>query len=395
MKNKTPRITIEIEALDTLFFRDARPFTMGDETTANGMFPPSPSVFYGALRAAWLAEHPDMIANAGTDADPTAELRITGIAMQRDDTLFFPLPKDLVKKKNPDDPSKDESRKLYTVYPLMRKAKSKYALINNLPAEHILRFQSDDVVEELEGGMISQSLFTRYADGRFSQGDARKLTDWIEDEAKIGMARNSVTHASREGALYRLDMRRPEVLDTRVDEQGHNRSPHFSPTATRFIVQISGLDDFPKQGMMHLGGEGKAAAFHQIDAPLNVTSPSIDAQGFKVCLATPAVFANGWLPGWLEQDRDGVWQGSPGNGMQLTLLAAAVGRYQPIGGFDIIKKLPKPLQRMVPAGSVYYFRLDAGSQKDVVAMLHQTAISDDKHYCRQGFGISYVAKEGA
>lgn len=41
---------IEIQALGTLFFRDGKPFTMGAETYAEGIFPPLPSTIYGALR---------------------------------------------------------------------------------------------------------------------------------------------------------------------------------------------------------------------------------------------------------------------------------------------------------------------------------------------------------
>jgi CRISPR-associated protein Cmr3 len=47
---------IEIHALDTLFFRDGKPFERGEESVANGSFPPLPSVIYGALRTAFLGE---------------------------------------------------------------------------------------------------------------------------------------------------------------------------------------------------------------------------------------------------------------------------------------------------------------------------------------------------
>ena len=37
------RQIIEIEALDTLFFRDGKPFTMGQDTVGESIFPPHPS----------------------------------------------------------------------------------------------------------------------------------------------------------------------------------------------------------------------------------------------------------------------------------------------------------------------------------------------------------------
>jgi CRISPR-associated protein Cmr3 len=48
---------IELNPLDTLFFRDGKPFAMGEETWADGIFPPPPSVIYGALRTAWFANN--------------------------------------------------------------------------------------------------------------------------------------------------------------------------------------------------------------------------------------------------------------------------------------------------------------------------------------------------
>ena len=46
---------IQIDPLDTLFFRNGKPFTMGEETWADAVFPPYPSVVYGALRSAYFS----------------------------------------------------------------------------------------------------------------------------------------------------------------------------------------------------------------------------------------------------------------------------------------------------------------------------------------------------
>ncbi len=407
MQEKIKPKTIEIQAIDTLFFRDARPFTMGDEAGAKGIFPPAPSVLYGALRSAYLTAYPKYVSKAGTNEDPTNNLRITAIALKRGDDIVLPLPCDLVKKKHPDEPEKEIKQKLYTVYQLKREAKTDSALLSSLPAEHILRFHTDEVVENLEDGLITTLLFQRYVDGRFKQGDVRKREDCVKDEPKIGIARHDVTRSSQEGALYRVEMQRPEVLKS-LSEQQLRDSPHFRKTTVSFLVQIQDLEQvpekFPEHGLVRFGGEGKAASFRQIDDPFTINTPQIDPTCFKVYLATPAVFANGWLPGCFKQvsgNRHKVWRGTLANGAQLTLLAAAVGRYQPAGGFDMVKRMPKPLQRLVPAGSVYYFHLDKGEDtlenavKKVFEAFDQKAISDSEEYRKQGFGISYIAREGA
>lgn len=394
MHEETTQTTIEIQAVDTLFFRNAKPFTMGDETGAQGMFPPSPSVLYGVLRSAYLAENPEYISKAGTEDDPTNALRITAIALQIGKKLMHPLPCDLVKQKHPDDPDKEN-----WVYPLTRHPKAAPDLLSSLPTENILRFSSDEVVEAFENGLISSHQFRRYVDGTFKPGEIRKLADCLKDEPKIGIARHDATHSSREGALYRVDMQRPEVLESLSEEQ-HRESPLFQTTTMRFLVRFTGLEHFPKRGVVRIGGEGKAATFLTIDDPFTIQTPQIDPACFKVYLSTPAVFDKGWLPGYFEQDDEQVWRGTLPNGARLTLLAGAIGRCQPIGGFDMAKRMPKPLRRMVPAGSVYYFKLDSTPEdmdKDVNKVREifgQQAISDSEDYRKQGFGISYIAKEG-
>jgi len=52
------KMRIEIKSFDTLFFRDGKPFTMSEDNWADGIFPPPPSVIYGALRAAYFAQYP-------------------------------------------------------------------------------------------------------------------------------------------------------------------------------------------------------------------------------------------------------------------------------------------------------------------------------------------------
>ena len=84
-----------LTAADTLFFRDGRPFTMGEDTYAEGgTFPPSPSVLFGALCSAFTSENPNIWQN----------LTIKGFCLKssNDKHQWFPLPKDIVvtKKKN-------------------------------------------------------------------------------------------------------------------------------------------------------------------------------------------------------------------------------------------------------------------------------------------------------
>ena len=95
---------IEIEALDTLFFRDGKPFSKGDDVWATGMFPPLPSVLYGVLRSAYLGQNDVSLDNIKRE---TEKLRIKNIwyeikgSNEQGETNFkyLPLPLDLIQKK--------------------------------------------------------------------------------------------------------------------------------------------------------------------------------------------------------------------------------------------------------------------------------------------------------
>ena len=50
---------ILLRPVDTFFFRDHKPFSMGEVSKATGWFPPRPGTVYGALRSAYIHRHSD------------------------------------------------------------------------------------------------------------------------------------------------------------------------------------------------------------------------------------------------------------------------------------------------------------------------------------------------
>jgi CRISPR-associated protein Cmr3 len=113
-------------------------------------------------------------------------------------------------------------------------------------------------------------------------------------------------------------------------------------------VEANGVS-LPIEGILQIGGEGKAARYHEVNAIPSLTAGG-PAQGrFKLYFATPAYFASGWQPNnWGQFITGGA----------VRLVAAAVPRPQPIGGFDIARRQHKPMHRFVPAGSVFFFESD-------------------------------------
>lgn len=359
---------IKIDALDTLFFRDGKPFTMGEEAWADSVFPSSPAVIYGALRSAYFAEHIDELEKANENDDPTRNLKIKGIFLKISDEIYFPLPMDCVKRKD------DDKAEAFVLIP-----ESAEKLISNYPKlDKILTLSesSNDKIENVQNALLSNLSFKEYLDGETNNISYFKIDNYLISEPKIGIARSRETHSSEEGKLYRVDMKRLE------NERGEKID---------IVVDFDGLD-LPERGLMKLGGEGKAASYkkYKDKRALSVDFPKFkeNSKHFKIVLTTPAIFKNGWLPEWIdEKTLIGEYKG-----LKLKLLTAAIGKPIHIGGFNIKAREPKPMYKAVPAGSVYYFELVDGNKKEVKEAFHKKAISDIDIYSKQGFGISCIGK---
>lgn len=359
---------IEIEPLDTLFFRDGKPFSMGEEVWADGIFPPSPSVIYGALRSAYFANNINELDKANDEScDPTKDLKITGIYYRFEYANYLPLPLDLVQKKfrSKDEKNLEQINKIYKLVSLTCSQDKSFYSSLNMPA--ILRHNEE--VESIEDGIIECPHFETYLTG-FTEGfECKRLSDLIEREPKRGIGRENSTHSADEGKIYRVGMQRLNGL--------------------KIIVEFEGLK-IDEEGFLKLGGEGKAISYKQSNKVCE-GNPKINGNRFKLYLSTPAIFENGWIPGWLKEEtaKDGtkLFAGTY-EGIRLQLLTAAVGKPTSIGGFDMKVKKPKPMRKAVPAGSVYYFEFEGCDVEKVIKTFDKKSISDFNS--KEGFGIGFV-----
>jgi CRISPR type III-B/RAMP module-associated protein Cmr3 len=144
-----------------------------------------------------------------------------------------------------------------------------------------------------------------------------------------------------------------------------------------------------------LGGEARSAFIRPLrdvadplrnDGYIESITDHIMGDGgrFKLYLATPAVFAGGASP-----------QSFPGS-----LVSIANGKPFATGGWDLALKAPKPLRRVVPAGSVFFGKLPNPTEEKVRSLIndyHMTTRlqADDIDgeaglRARMGFGLTLV-----
>ncbi len=368
---------IEIKALDTLFFRDGKPFNSGENHWSDSVFPPNMSTIYGALRTAYFTENYDEFLRLNkkdfnTEKDPTKGLFINKLLFRikdgKNDGYYYSMPLDLVKLKDIDDEeTKDETKnKRYKVLPLrIKKNRDK----NSHPLEKLLYF--NDNVKVLKGGLIRGDKMCNYMNGIFEDTEICLTEDYIVDEPKIGIGINKSTKTSQDSMLYRIDLKRPKDLYLVIDFSG---------------LKIKG------KGAIKLGGESKYVSYKEIKVLPETYSlnrlPTIN-KGFKLTLMTAAIFEKGWLPKGVSEKNEFIMENDL---FAIKLVAASIGKYALVGGYDIANNRPKPMVKAIPEGSTYYFEILKGKADDILKHFHLKSISDK--LSNEGYGISIISKWG-
>ncbi len=350
---------------DTFFFRDGRPFTRGEQSEGYSIEMPFPSTVMGALRTAYIAFCGDLAKFVDNQMESVigtkqsldgASIHIKGVFLGRDEgSLYYPTPRDLVSEKKSQDPR---------LYPLsIESPTDTFASNTKLPA--LLAWKNSTKQVEHADGYISCDNLRKYLLGE-TRGLMSEESNFITDEPKVGITRNYKTLTAAEGMLYRINMKR------------------FADSKLGFVVDVDGIDQFPEEGLIKLGGEGKGFAYRKIsqkndpfsDDDWTTLRDKVEAaEKFKLYLATHAIFDEGWFPKNLPPD--------------IELITAAVGNHATVGGWDVAHGRSKSTYRVVPAGSVYYFKLTNDADVDkILNCLHYKNISDQR--AQEGFGLAYI-----
>ncbi len=339
-------MTIEINAFDTLFFKDGKPFSMGEDVWASGIFPPAPSVFYGMLQTTFAAQQniaPKQIANE------TQNLKINGIYLKLNDQLLFPIPADVFVPKN-NIVSGEEQSSLR----LVMKDNIPNSSLSGKGVLKILHSNTNEKIKDYFGkAFLSKINFEEYTNG---SNDVwfYQLSDFLSSEAKVGIGKDPASNTTSKGKLYRVGMVRPEA----VSLQGKDYK-------LSFVIDFNGIDLSEKSNLLRLGAEYKTAYFNTIKKP-KISLPKISSEYLCLYLATPAIFENGSFPTFFNQKSF--------DAVQFEMVSCAIGKAQYLGGFDMVKRYPKPMKKVVPAGSVYYLK---SKQADLLAQkLHNNSISE-------------------
>jgi CRISPR-associated protein Cmr3 len=142
--------------------------------------------------------------------------------------------------------------------------------------------------------------------------------------------------------------------------------------------EFSGDKSFEPNGILKLGGEAKTASYTMIEPTRVLKSmpdhkqkalEKIQREGyFKLYFKTPAFLRSDWKPNDIQG---------------LKLLSANVGKHLSIGGWDMETKNHKPMNRLIPAGSVYVYKIE-DANLDIDKVLQGELEKFEESY--KGFG---------
>lgn len=405
---------IFIDPSDVLLFRDGRPFSAGEGHRARSIFPPTPNTIQGVIRSKVLADRcgryqqykdgclgcpeqnnctiPDEIGRPAANGQGNyGKLKLKGALIAKyqlpDLVIYFPVPSDVVQVKEKNNPSGNPQ--LQYLQPLQQQLPGD----NDLPFSLLPLWTPETQPVEAIQGYWSHQQLSDYLLGKCPDSFT-KIKELYEKEARFGIEIDNSKQIVQEGKLYQTEfVRCLEYVGLYVEIEG--------------IKHLSAEPD-PNRGIMAIGGENRAASYTKLsqinwDTLSQKLSNRLKESGrFKLYLATPTIFKNqqlnshktkieGWLPSWLKPENVNgrVCIKGEYKGVAVELVAAAIGRYQTIGGWDIAYNRQKPTRRAVSAGSVYYFKTQANPEQ-ILENFHWQNLADDEKDAQIGYGLSLV-----
>ncbi|MDR1376457.1 MAG: type III-B CRISPR module-associated protein Cmr3 [Synergistaceae bacterium] len=383
----TNALKLTIQPIDPLISRDSRPFGQGQGTKIRSLEWLTPSVVCGSLRTS-------VGKSVGSfDVQKLKSIKVRGPFLECEKSLYFPRPLDFVTDQSM---SNGGSISGYAIRP---KALNPEDGVTEMPLgldptfaqdlpeedfkpEHVPAFWSADAMSRWLAGELAR-------EGRFSLPSSDCLEGPAKDE-RVHVGICSETGASEDSLLFSTT-----GLDFKVKREGEKISQ------MSISIEVEPPEDYretieKKLSPLHvLGGERRLAEWRLLENTKNTikgwTPPRIsETTRLRMILATPAIFSQGWLPGWIDK---GTKEGTiPGTNVKVSLVSAVIGRWVPISGwsYETGHSGPKPLRRMVPAGSVYFLKaIDAQSfDSTLFESLWLRSVCDDAQDRNDGFGAA-------
>ena len=376
---------ISVTPLSPIIARDGRSFGAGDRMHSLDWV--YPSTFVGALRT--LIGKQNHWNFDPAEIDKLIKIEVTGPFPCVGETLYFPKPLDcVVRDENgqgiayfcrPQKPGDGEGTDAPNgLWPVMPKVEEDFK-----PVSTAGFWSMDYMIQWLfnQKDQLNQSQFPTISE----KPDKDHAIHLPQKDNRVHIAIDPNTGCARDTMLFSTS-----ALDMTLDEKASD--------TIRLYAQVKFNDTKSSQlDTLHpLGGERRLARWIVSHEPKlwesmkeRLTGCQFHENHVRMVLATPAIFKDGWKPGWLKPSSDGHLEGSPlGSDLKLRLVGTSIGRWMPISGWCYESGKAKAVRRMVPAGSVYFFTLEGGKIEHLCGQYWLQSVCDDDQDRRDGFGAT-------
>jgi CRISPR-associated protein Cmr3 len=327
---------LHIQSSEALTFRDGNEASFGGDVFSSGVFPPSLTTLYGAIRAIYFNEHPTDFDKRQTDEDPSLKLNLSGFCLKNGRNFLFPMPQDHVV---------DSSNRCH------RLGLNEKDFLSSSSTTHTLRHSQNAKVQGADSFLVDSAALIHYLKGRAINTDFTPMSELVHSEAVVHNALDKYGVA-KEGALFVFQQNEMNIVS---EAKTAERLTYLTQSQTSFVVQLNKDFELSSKGLMTLGSDGKIANFKTDDQnnPFDLAAPTnFEAGGTLVYyLATAGIYNTGAIPDFIQEAGSG-----------LELLTYACSRLRAIGGYNTFNPAtnngePKPMYRTVPAGAVYYLKI--------------------------------------
>jgi CRISPR-associated protein Cmr3 len=391
-----------ISPQDVLMPRGNRSFgDAGEHGEASAL--PWPSVLAGALRSALLGQDAQALADFSAGSRPSGAVgealgsaaapgafRLIWASLARGDDRaiepLVPLPADLVAH------GEGETSTLTWLQPTPLPSRVRAGV--ELPLVGALR--TDKAEKPAPGRLLDAAALRAYLAGELPQA-TRSARQFYEKELRLGIALNAAARTAEEGALYTTEAVRFARLGEPWRQESENGRKTSARTASRYdagyLVGVRGAAGLlPERGTLRLGGDARAAHFRRVrvELPGPPLARIAEDKRFRLVLRSPGIFGAGWIPDGVRRVGNDHVLEQPH--FSARLVCAALPRYEVVSGWDLARMRPKPAQRAVAAGAVYWFDGFEGDAGKLVDWVDAGLWGDDCDVARraEGFNLAWL-----
>jgi CRISPR-associated protein Cmr3 len=363
---------VEIQGLNPLLFGTGKPFsTAAGSLAADTQSMPLPTTIGGAIRSE-LARRKGWF-GGGDKVTELNRVRIRGPFVRIAGEWFFPSPSDCAAVKQNGDPKNAACR------PAERN-ENVYVPEGIRPTS--MPSGEFDPDKREQGGLWSAAeTFNWLANADCSLLDCGKPRSYLPTEVRTHVEIDPDSGAHKRGQLFETE---GVICGPVADFDDDGGWVGHSDQRIAFEYEFDGEFDDCTFDAFTLGGERRLAVASEIGGdvpgmPDDLADKVAESELIRLQLANPGLFANGWLPDLGEIANV--------TGVRFEVISACVGRRIPRSGWDAVKKRPRELKWLAPAGSVYFLKCKKGEGAKLKDFWLKS-IADDDEGRRDGYALA-------